>query len=274
MKGEMRAAQFDRYGPPEVIYQGRRPGPQHKAGQVLVRVLASSVNGGELSGRSGALGPLARVVLGPFPKPVGLDFVGDAVEVGSDVRDVEIGQRVWGLLRGFGSTAEFVATDVDRIAPVPDGLSPVEAVTIPVATTAITALRERARLQLGERVLVRGATGGVGAGQCRSARRTAPTSRLWPEPRTSIWQPNSVRTRCSTTGRRSRRNSDGSMSCSTPSAPSTLRTDVSWHLAGGWSRCPSTWTGYRGPWATSLPHPCMAVDACASSAATRPRAAA
>ncbi|CAL9372759.1 Zinc-type alcohol dehydrogenase-like protein [Nocardiopsis dassonvillei] len=164
MAQEMRAAVFDRYGPPEVIYEGRRPVPDHGNDRVLVRALASSVNGGELYGRSGALGPLGGLVMGRFPKAVGMDFVGDVVAVGADVRGVAVGERVWGLLRGFGAMAEYVAASPDRIAAVPPGMDPVQAVAIPVATTAVTALRDKARLRPGERLLVRGATGGVGVG--------------------------------------------------------------------------------------------------------------
>ncbi|MFL1379622.1 NAD(P)-dependent alcohol dehydrogenase [Nocardiopsis protaetiae] len=158
----MRAAMYDRYGPPEVIYEGRRPVPDPGDDRVLVRVLASSVNGGELSGRSGALGLLGELILGRFPKAVGLDFVGDVAAVGPNVRGVEVGERVWGLLRGFGATAEYATVAPDRLAAVPPGLDPLQAVAIPVATTTVTALRDKARLRPGERLLVRGATGGVG----------------------------------------------------------------------------------------------------------------
>ena len=162
MAQEMRAALFDRYGPPEVIYQGRLPVPDHGDDRVLVRVLATSVNGGELSGRSGALGPLGGLVMGGPPRRLGLDFVGDVVAVGANVRGVGVGERVWGLLRGFGAAAEYAAVAPDRIAAVPRDMDPLQAVAIPVATTTVTALRDKARLRPGERLLVRGATGGVG----------------------------------------------------------------------------------------------------------------
>lgn len=161
----MRAALYDRYGPPEVIYEGRRPLPEHGEDRVLVRVLAASVNGGELYGRSGSLGWVGALLLGRFPKAVGLDFVGDVVEVGTNVHGTAVGDRVWGALpRAFGSMAEYVAVPVDCLARVPEGLDPVRAAALPVATTVVTALRDKARLRPGERLLVRGATGGVGVG--------------------------------------------------------------------------------------------------------------
>ncbi|MFC4561693.1 NAD(P)-dependent alcohol dehydrogenase [Nocardiopsis mangrovi] len=159
----MRAALFDRYGPPEVIYEGRRPVPAHGADRALIRVLAASVNGGELTGRAGDLGVLGDVVMGRFPKAIGIDFVGEVAAVGGNVRGAVVGERVWGALpRAFGSMAEYVAVPSDRFAPVPAGLDPVQAASLPTATTVITALRDKARLRPGERLLVRGATGGVG----------------------------------------------------------------------------------------------------------------
>ncbi|MEU4448774.1 NAD(P)-dependent alcohol dehydrogenase [Actinosynnema sp. NPDC050801] len=155
----MRAALFDRYGPPEVLYEGVVPDPEAGPGQVVVRVHAASVNGGELMGRSGRL----KLLLGRrFPKRVGIDFAGEVVSGPG----FPPGTHVWGgLPRGrFGSAAEYVAVHPDRLAPSPAGLDLVRAAALPgVGTTAITALRDKARLRPGERLLVRGASGGVGS---------------------------------------------------------------------------------------------------------------
>lgn len=72
---------------------------------------------------------------------------------------------MWGLLgRRTGSMAEYVAVSPRRIAPAPDNLTPEEAVSLLAgATTAVTALRDKAALQPGERLLVRGGSGGVGS---------------------------------------------------------------------------------------------------------------
>lgn len=67
-----------------------------------------------------------------------------------------------GRRSGFGSAAEYVAVRGERLGQVPDGLDLVAAAALPVATTAITALRDKARLRPGEQLLVRGAAGGVG----------------------------------------------------------------------------------------------------------------
>ncbi|MFI7626366.1 NAD(P)-dependent alcohol dehydrogenase [Microbispora rosea] len=157
----MRAVLFDRYGGPEVLYVSRVPRPEPAPGEVLVRVRAFSVNGGETAARSGRL----RLLTGrKFPKRIGLDFTGEVAALGAGVTGIVIGDRVWGVMgrTGFGSAAEYVAVRAERLGQVPDGLDLVEAAALPVATTAITALRDKARLRPGERLLVRGAAGGVG----------------------------------------------------------------------------------------------------------------
>ncbi|MEV4043241.1 MULTISPECIES: NAD(P)-dependent alcohol dehydrogenase [unclassified Streptomyces] len=160
--GEMKAVLFDRYGPPEVLYVGRRPVPAIGPDEVLVRVRAAGVNGGDLHDRTGKV----RLVTGrAFPKGAGIDFAGEVAEVGAAVTGVRVGERVWGLLgRRTGSMAEYVAVSPRRIATAPGNLTPEEAVSLLAgATTALTALRDKAALQPGERLLVRGGSGGVGS---------------------------------------------------------------------------------------------------------------
>ncbi|AXG79083.1 NAD(P)-dependent alcohol dehydrogenase [Streptomyces paludis] len=170
---DMRAALYDRYGPPEVLYEGRLPVPDITPDQVLVRVHAVSVNGGEVAGRAGKI----RVVTGRrFPQRTGIDFVGEIAKVGTGTSLNEkrannragdrVGDRVWGFMgrTSLGSAAEYVAISPGRIAPAPAGLTPAEAVSLLAGgTTALTALRDKARLRPGERLLVRGGAGGVGS---------------------------------------------------------------------------------------------------------------
>jgi len=160
---EMRAALYDRYGPPEVLYEGRLPTPVPAPGEVLVRVHATSINGGELLGRAGKVRVVTGLADRGFPKRVGIDFTGEIVE--STVTTYRPGDRVWGALpRRFGSAAEYVAVPTTQIAPAPADIDLVQAAALPaVGTTAITALRDKAHLQPGERLLVRGASGGVGS---------------------------------------------------------------------------------------------------------------
>jgi NADPH:quinone reductase-like Zn-dependent oxidoreductase len=154
----MRLATYDRYGPPEVLSVTTGPVPRPRPGEVLVRVRAFSVNGGELAMRAGRLRPWSG---NRFPKRVGIDLVGEVAEAAGG-RFAE-GDLVWGALgRRLGTAAEYVAVPVDRLDRVPAGLDAVHAAALPVGTTAITALRDVAALAPGERLLVRGASGGVG----------------------------------------------------------------------------------------------------------------
>ncbi|MCI4040478.1 NAD(P)-dependent alcohol dehydrogenase [Streptomyces sp. TRM75563] len=158
----MRAALYDSYGPPEVLYEGRVPVPVRKPGEVLVRVHAASVNGGELYGRAGRV----RFVTGRrFPQRTGLDFAGEVAEVDPGLTGLRVGDRVWGTLgRTFGSAAEYVSVRPRQIAYAPENVTLTEAASLPAGgTTSLTALRDKAGLRSGERLLVRGASGGVGS---------------------------------------------------------------------------------------------------------------
>ena len=163
-RGEMRAARYDRYGPPDVLYEAMVGRPTAGPGDVLVRVHGASIGGGgEVMVRAGKF---ALVTGRKFPKGLGVDFAGEVVGVGSAVTGTATGDQVWGLLpRGaFGAIAEFVAVPAARVALAPHGLDLVEAAALPaVGTTAIRALKVEAALRPGERLLVRGASGGVGS---------------------------------------------------------------------------------------------------------------
>jgi NADPH:quinone reductase-like Zn-dependent oxidoreductase len=166
----MRAALYDRYGTPDVLYEGRIPVPTPGPGQLLVRVAAATVNGGELALRSGQLP--RWLMRSPFPRQLGLDFVGQVVERGSAVGGYAVGDHVWGLLdetpddggQRLRSLAEYVAVAPSQLSAAPRSLDPVEAATLPVGgVTALVALWDRAELRRGEALLVRGASGGVGS---------------------------------------------------------------------------------------------------------------
>ncbi|WP_255579779.1 NAD(P)-dependent alcohol dehydrogenase [Cryobacterium sp. PAMC25264] len=162
----MRAVLFNRYGNPEELYQGTLPRPEARAGEVLVRVDAASVNGADLLLRSGKLGLLTGR---RFPKQLGIDFAGTliATDPGADLGGLAIGDQVWGIVDERGgprSLAEFLSVPAIQIARAPNNLTPEDAVTLLAGgTTAYTGLVEKARVQRGERVLVRGAAGGVGS---------------------------------------------------------------------------------------------------------------
>lgn len=161
---DMRAARFHSFGGPEVLQIDRIPIPRPAFDQVLVRVRAVSVNGGELFDRAGRASLLTGRAM---PKQTGLDLVGTIVEVGDRAPSFTVGQRVWGLMsekHGLTSAAEYAVIPADHLSAAPASLSDEEAVTLVAGgTTALRALRDEAKLQAGERLLVRGAAGGVGS---------------------------------------------------------------------------------------------------------------
>ncbi|MEU1030542.1 NAD(P)-dependent alcohol dehydrogenase [Streptomyces mirabilis] len=162
----MKAAQITSYGDAADVLRINdvdRPAPG--AGEVLVRVEASSVNGHDVFFRSGEM----KIVSGRrFPLGTGLDFAGVVTESGTGVEGLRVGDRVWGTVHPrqrhtIAGAAEYVVVPADRLAPAPAGLSAADAASLVVAgATALIAVRDTVRLAPGEKVLVRGAAGGVG----------------------------------------------------------------------------------------------------------------
>lgn len=161
----MSAVQFERFGDPEVLTVVTVPRPSPGPHEVLVRVGASTVNPFDAFVRSGTL----KIVTGRrFPMGVGLDFAGTIVETGAEVVDLTVGSHVWGMVspkgsHRTGSAAEYVVVPRNRVMPFPGQLSMLEAASLVTSgATAIRAVRDVAATRVGERVLVRGAAGGVG----------------------------------------------------------------------------------------------------------------
>lgn len=169
---QMKAALYDRYGGPDVLYEGAAPVPTPKPGEVLVRVHAASVNGIDLIVRAGTL----KLLTGrTFPRRTGLDFAGEVAGLGARTSLFKVGDRVWGALPNgqTGSAAEYVCVLPEQLSLSPSGLDDVEAAALPVVgSTVITALRDIGRLKAGERLLIRGASGGVGSVAVQLGRST------------------------------------------------------------------------------------------------------
>jgi NADPH:quinone reductase-like Zn-dependent oxidoreductase len=160
----MKAIIRRRWGAPrEVVELADVPKPEPADDEVLVRVLASSINRGDYYSLGGA-GVLMRPMIGGFRRPkeerLGGDFAGVAEAVGKDVTDVRPGEEVYGAR--VGALAEYVSAKM-AVARKPANLSFEEASAVPVgALTALEALRDYGKLEPGQRVLVNGASGGVG----------------------------------------------------------------------------------------------------------------
>lgn len=159
----MRAAVLTAFGSPDVLKIIDLARPTNADDEVLVRVFATTVNGGELFTREGR----ASLITGTkFPQRMGIDFTGVIVNVGANVTDHAVGDRVWGLLADdkFGAASEYVAVSPDVISLAPQSVSPAEAASVLVGgVTALLALTSKAQLKPDERLLVRGANGGVGS---------------------------------------------------------------------------------------------------------------
>lgn len=160
MPTTMRAVQFDRHGGPEVLQLRTISVPRPNAEQVLVRVQATSVNPADIRFR--------RIRLGRFPRGTGMDFAGEVVEAGRAINDLKPGHRVWGYvfvgMGSIGAAADYVVAKRDQIAPAPTTLDLITAAALPtVGLTALQALRDTLHLQAGQRLLIIGASGGVGS---------------------------------------------------------------------------------------------------------------
>jgi NADPH:quinone reductase-like Zn-dependent oxidoreductase len=162
----MKAIVRETYGPPDVLVLEEVPLPTLRDGDVLVRVHAASANAGDWHLLRGTPLPF-RLVAGlrrPKFKIIGTDVAGHVEAVGRNVTQFRPGDEVFGELSrcGFGAYAEFAAAPETALALKPANLSFEEAATIPTAgCTALQGLR-KGRIQRGQRVLINGASGGVG----------------------------------------------------------------------------------------------------------------
>ena len=159
----MRAIVQDHYGTPDALALADIPAPELTPDGVLVQVLAASVDAGVHHLMTADLLPvrLAYGLRRPRRRP-GIAFAGTLLEVGSDVGGLAVGQSVIGT--GSGAFAEIVAARGAKVAALPDGVDPIGASTVPVSgVTALQAVRDHGRVVAGQRVLITGASGGVGA---------------------------------------------------------------------------------------------------------------
>jgi NADPH:quinone reductase-like Zn-dependent oxidoreductase len=158
----MRAIVHERYGAPDTLPLREVPVPAIADDQVLIRVHASSVNPVEWYGVRGPF--FARIGSGlrrPKDPAIGADVAGRVVAVGRGVRELEPGDEVFGA--SGGSWAEYAPARPARLARKPPNVSFEEAAAVPVAgLTALQAVRDHAKVQAGQKVLINGAAGGVG----------------------------------------------------------------------------------------------------------------
>ena len=188
----MQAARIHEHGGPEVLRVEQVPDPEPGPGEVLVRVLAVSLNHLDLWVRRGMPG-----VTVPFPRILGCDGTGEVVALGADTSGLELGQRVV-IEPGFSSgtsrhdregndhlsddygirgehcdglDCELVALPARFVFPLPAGLDPLAAASAPLTfLTAWAMVFQRAQVRAGENVLVLGGAGGVGSAAIQMCR--------------------------------------------------------------------------------------------------------
>jgi len=155
----MKVVAFDRYGGPEVLRTARLPVPRPGRREILIRLDVAGVGVWDPSVRAGET-PLGKT---RFPRVIGNDGAGVVVAKGRAVRRFKLGDRVYAYSLEGGFYAEYVAVAEDNASAIPSGLDPVEAGALGAdGITALRGLDEELRIRAGDRLLVFGASGGIG----------------------------------------------------------------------------------------------------------------
>jgi NADPH2:quinone reductase len=163
----MRAVEISKPGGPEVLRLARRPVPAPKPSEILIKVAAAGVNRPDVLQRSGNY---------PVPPDAsdlpGLEVAGEVAAVGGAAKTYKVGDQVCALVHGGGYAEYCVAPEVQAL-PVPKGLSPVEAASLPETFFTVWGnVYERGRLAPGESLLVQGGTSGIGVTAIQMAAAT------------------------------------------------------------------------------------------------------
>lgn len=161
----MKAVVYTQYGPPEVLQLKEVEKPTPKENEVLVKVFAASANPADWH-MIGGEPKFARLAFGLFkPKNVipGIDIAGQVEAVGKNVKEFQPGDEVFGDCGWGGAFAENVCVTENRLVLKPANISFEEAATVSVAgITALQSLRDKGQIKSRQKVLIIGASGGVG----------------------------------------------------------------------------------------------------------------
>ncbi len=151
----MKAVRINEFGDVDVLRWEEVPDPKPRPRHVLIKVDSSGVNYAEVMRRTGNYpGP-------GLPSSMGLEAAGTVVEVGSEVTDISVGQKVMAM--GPGCQAEYVTVSSSLVFPYPETLDPVHAGGMPVVfLTSYHLLKTRGQMQTGDTVLVHAGASGVG----------------------------------------------------------------------------------------------------------------
>lgn len=183
----MKAIVCTEFGSPDVLRLEETSRPEPGRGEILVRVRATSVNFGDIMARSfRSVTPrnfhmpwlfwlFTKLALGwrkPKVRVLGNEFAGDVVSVGRDVKRFQVGDQVFGYTgQRFGAYAEFLGlSEKAAVALKPANLSYEEAAVIPYGAIMALPLLRRANLRPGRRILINGASGGIGSAAVQIAK--------------------------------------------------------------------------------------------------------
>jgi len=162
----MKAIVVGSFGGPEVLRATSVPAPTAPSGQVVVAVEAAGVGLVDALARQGMYPGISEPGFVP-----GAEVAGTVVALGQGVDEIWLNRRVFGVV-GTGGYSEQIAVNVAQLTPLPDNISPVDAVGLGVNALVASLAVKRACLKAGERVLVRGAGGGIGVMTTQVAARS------------------------------------------------------------------------------------------------------
>jgi len=168
----MKAVIAHEFGGPEVLIYEDSPEPSPSKGQVLIEVHGSSINPVDKMSisKNSSFKNMIKLPLTP-----GVDVSGVIIDVGSDVKDLKVGDKVYGqagaLQKGTGAFAEFAVAPINVLARMPENISFKEAAALPLASvSAYQALVQHMNLQKGQKILIQGGSGGIGSFAIQLAR--------------------------------------------------------------------------------------------------------
>ena len=164
----MKAMVYTKYGPPDVLQLKEVEKPTPKDNEVLVKVHAASVNYADwafVRGKPFLVRLMGAGLLKPKNTILGADIAGRVEAVGRNVKQFQPGDEVFGDISacGFGAFAEYVSVPENALALKPASMTFEEAAAVPqAAVVALQGLRDKGQIQPGQKVLINGASGGIG----------------------------------------------------------------------------------------------------------------
>jgi NADPH:quinone reductase-like Zn-dependent oxidoreductase len=170
----MKAAVYREYGPPEVVRIEEIPKPTAGDGEVVVRIVASTLCSADWRLRRPSPPPMGWAMNG-FRRPkkipvLGMEFAGTVDTVGKGVSNFRVGERVFGASWRFGAHAEYACFPERSLTAIPEGVGFAEAAAIPYGGLTALHFLKLAGIKAGQNVLIRGASGCVGSAAVQIAK--------------------------------------------------------------------------------------------------------